>query len=100
MKTLLQTKTYFLAFFYFKYILIVSSLISLVSIIAGIQLIPIVIFKFFLFTTIYFIEIDSKLKQRLTFYHNLGISKQILYFISFIYDIIILAIFELIKNNI
>ena len=96
MRALLQYKTYSLAFYFSKYILTSSTLIGFSLLVAKVPVGFILLLKILFFGIIYVIQYEQRLNQRFTFYKNLGISKTILFFIAFSYDILMLLIANLI----
>ncbi|KQC31454.1 hypothetical protein AAY42_17415 [Flagellimonas eckloniae] len=88
MHPLLRLKTYYLIFFFYRIILLVSSIIAIILFYARAPFSSVMGFKLLMLGLIFIILQETKYRQELTFYQNFGISKTMLFLISFIFDVI------------
>ncbi|AWX43489.1 hypothetical protein HME9304_00477 [Flagellimonas maritima] len=96
MSALLRLTTYYLAFFFSKSILAISIGLTVFLCIAKIPFMAITFSKIIFLGLVFFLFKEEKLKQKLIFYKNFGVSKTLLLLLAIVFDTIISVIIYLI----
>ncbi len=96
MAVLLRLTSYSLAFFFSKSILVISIIVTAFLSYANVPFLAIVLCKVVFAGFVFFLFEEEKLKQKLVFYQNFGLSKTLLFLISFAYDTLVSTIIYLI----
>jgi len=89
MGILFKRKTYYLVFFFSKYLILSSVALSFLFTALKGPLPSILLFKIIFWGVVYIFQLESSLHKRLTFYNNLGLSKNKLFVLSFLFDVIL-----------
>lgn len=87
-------------FLFYRKFLISSVLVNLLLLFIGIVLPVSVAIKAMFFGWLMIIYLTSRLRDKLTFYHNLSISTYYLFSAAFIFDLLLLIITYLIFGNV
>ena len=95
---LFKRKTYYLVFFFSKYLLISSIGLGIMFLGLHIPLVLILFFKLLFWGATYIFQLENKFNRRLIFYNNLGLSKNKLFFISFLFDSLSLILIFILLN--
>ena len=97
--SIFQLKTYRIVFHFYKGFLWLCLLITLFSFYFKLPLTFILFIKLLFFTILFFVHLEVKLSQQLTFYQNFSISRTKLFFVSFLIDIPITIVLFLILET-
>ncbi|GMN07344.1 hypothetical protein MTsPCn5_27330 [Croceitalea sp. MTPC5] len=89
MTALLYRATYFAAFLFCRALLLVSTIFGLFLFIIKLPLSLVLPIKLLFWVFLYFVWTEQRLKQRLIFYYNLGLSKKVLFYVAFLYDLLL-----------
>lgn len=89
MSILFKPRTYYLVFFFSKYLLMSSVALSFLFLALKAPLASIILFKIIFWGVVYIFQLENSLNRRLTFYNNLGLSKNKLFILSFLFDVLL-----------
>lgn len=89
MNILVLRKTCYLVFFFSKYLLLLSTGLGILFLLLKIPALSIALFKIIFWAVNYIFQLENNLSKRFTFYNNLGLSKNKLFALSFVFDLIL-----------
>nr|WP_299384563.1 hypothetical protein [Allomuricauda sp.] len=98
MQQLLRYETYKLSFHFYRSILLVSAVATIFLLIPDISIFTILVLKALAFGFVYLLFNEVNNKKRMVFYHNFGISKNLLFGVSFVFDVVLTLLLNLLYS--